>query len=115
MVRVSGDTARVEAPIDPSLDYLRGHFIDVPVVPGMLILDLVAKVAEVLSPTPISAHEVTFAQFSVSVLPGQTLVLTCTMSDAAKATRTMQARGSVQGRDVCQVELRFHERNHDQC
>jgi 3-hydroxymyristoyl/3-hydroxydecanoyl-(acyl carrier protein) dehydratase len=99
-------TAHATAMVPPDLPYLKGHFPRFAVVPGMAIVDLVHRVAVALDVVRPPIDELVLATYTAPLMPGETLTIDCSLDSDL---RELDARGSVNGRELCHIVLRFQE------
>ena len=77
-------TITVESTADPAADYFKGHFPDMPIQPGVLLVETVAQAGALLVMFTDGLPENTFmgfssidsAKFKKPVLPGDKMVIT---------------------------------------
>lgn len=74
---------QVESRVDPKADYLKGHFPEMPIQPGVLIIETVAQAGALLVDLSHKLPEGMFmafsgidgAKFKKPVLPGETMIV----------------------------------------
>lgn len=74
---------RVESYVDPEAEYLKGHFPEMPIQPGVLIVETVAQAGALLVDLSHTLPEGMFmafsgidnAKFKKPVYPGQTMII----------------------------------------
>jgi len=74
---------RIESYVDPEADYLKGHFPEMPIQPGVLIVETVAQAGALLVDLSHKLPEGMFMAFSAidsakfkrPVLPGRTMIV----------------------------------------
>lgn len=94
--------------------FFKGHFPEKPVMPGVLIIESLAQVGAVI----ILAHPehkgkivyftgIKNAKFRKSVVPGDKLVLECTLTKLRSSFGFGAAKAYVDGTLVCEAEIAF--------
>lgn len=63
-------TAEAEFRFDPDLSVFKGHFPDLPIVPGVFLIEASRLLAEHITETPLCIEEVRAARFTGEVHPG---------------------------------------------
>ncbi len=94
--------------------FFQGHFPGKPVMPGVIILESLAQVGAVilLSHPDYKGRIVYFtgiknAKFRRSVVPGDKLILECTLSKIRSTFGFGDAKAYVDGNLVCEAEIAF--------
>lgn len=98
------DRAKAALTVPEDFPYLRGHFPSLPVVPGMLVVDLIYNI--VLSTLRTQVSDLVHVRFHSPLLPGETLILECILSPTSHEAT---ARGTVDGRAYCTAVLKYDE------
>ncbi|MBO4711478.1 3-hydroxyacyl-ACP dehydratase FabZ [bacterium] len=95
-------------------DFLRGHFPDEPVMPGILIIESMAQLGAflILSIEKYHGKKVYFtsidnAKFRRKVVPGDTLELYVELISFRHSIGRGAARAEINGETVCTAELGF--------
>lgn len=94
--------------------YFKGHFPSHPVMPGVLIIESIAQVgAVILLRDPKYQGKIAYftgikeAKFRRSVNPGDTLVITCTLTKIRGAFGFGEGKAYVNDELVCETTLSF--------
>ena len=112
---VPGQSAVGTHYIDPGCDYFQDHFPGFPVVPGVLLTEMMAQNAgKALDSEPLAASrgkamlaQIQSARFSDWVRPGQTVVLHARIKSSRPQFATAACHAEVDGKTVCTAELLF--------
>ncbi len=91
-----------------------GHFPDHPIMPGVLIVEMMAQAGGVMLLT-LDEHRgklaylagVEKARFRKPVLPGDTLITEVTMLKSRGSVGWVKAEARVEGKVVCEAEMSF--------
>ncbi len=73
--RVAADEARLDLLIPPDLFWFRGHFADLPILPGVVQIDWALAFARECLGVDIPAARVFQVKFMATIVPGDRLVL----------------------------------------
>ncbi len=94
--------------------FFQGHFPGKPVMPGVLIIESLAQVgAVILLSHPSYQGKIAFftgiqnAKFRKSVLPGDKLILECTLTKIRTSFGFGKARAFVNEQLVCEADISF--------
>src|SRR3989339_1273044 len=100
--------------VKPEEPFFQGHFPGKPVMPGVLIIESLAQVgAVILLSHPDYKGKIAFftgiqnAKFRKSVLPGDKLMLECTLTKIRSSFGFGKARAYVGDQLVCETEISF--------
>jgi 3-hydroxyacyl-[acyl-carrier-protein] dehydratase len=100
--------------IDKDEYYFKGHFPELPVMPGVLIIESIAQVgAVILLRDPKYHGKIAYftgikeAKFRRSVVPGDKLVIHCTLTKIRGAFGFGEGKAFVNGELVCETTLSF--------
>lgn len=111
---VAGESAIGYLDISEDMFWVRGHFPDYPVMPGVLVVEALAQVGAValLSVTENQGKLAFFAgidkvRFKRQVVPGDVLRLECRITRSRGPIGWGEATASVDGELVCTGELMF--------
>lgn len=108
-----GRHIRAEKFIAPDEDYFRDHFPGFPVVPGVLLTEMMAQAAgkcldsEKAERGKAMLARINSASFRDWVRPGQTVSLSAQVRSSRPQFATVECRAEVEGRPVCSAELFF--------
>ncbi len=92
--------------------FLRGHFPGMPIVPGVVQCEMLAQTCCMLLAEQVKGKLPLFAgldrvRFKNKVLPGDTLVMECSLTRSRPPFYFAKGRGSVDGKPVVSAELSF--------
>ncbi len=93
--------------------FLRGHFPDNPVVPGVILCEIMAQSSCVLLADTVSGHFTPYltglnnVKFRNPVLPGDTLELTCEITRHKEYFYFAKGEGRVNGKLCVSAEFSF--------
>lgn len=108
VLKLSNTAARATVAPSAELPYLRGHLPNLPVVPGMALVDLVPRIGEAagLCHPPVRALEL--ARFFSPLKPGEHLSLEV---DFANTTGRLRARGTIDERELGEIVWSYDSAN----
>lgn len=108
--REPGQRVVAEKLVTAGEPHLQGHFPERPLVPGVLLLEMLAQTAGFLEADPLHGRAVFLAgiqdaRFKAPVVPGDRLRLEVSLEGAFGGL--MKVRGAVtcQGREICAASL----------
>lgn len=110
---VPGQSIRAVKHIRPDEDYFNDHFPGFPVVPGVLLTEMMAQAtgkcldAEDVDRGKAMLAKITAANFREWVRPGEDCILCAQIRKSRARFATADAWVEVQGRQVCSAELMF--------
>ncbi|NLJ31836.1 MAG: beta-hydroxyacyl-ACP dehydratase, partial [Clostridiales bacterium] len=92
--------------------FLQGHFPGMPIVPGVVQCEMLAQTCCMLLAEQVKGKLPLFAgldrvRFKNKVLPGDTLVMECSLTRSRPPFYFAKGRGSVDGKPVVSAELSF--------
>lgn len=92
--------------------FLRGHFPGMPIVPGVVQCEMLAQTCCMLLSEQVKGKLPLFAgldrvRFKNKVLPGDTLVMECSLVKSRPPFYFAKGRGSVNGKTAVSAELSF--------
>lgn len=92
--------------------FLQGHFPGMPIVPGVVQCEMLAQTCCMLLSEQVKGKLPLFAgldrvRFKNRVLPGDTLVMECSLTRSRPPFYFAKGRGSVNGKPVVSAELSF--------
>lgn len=92
--------------------FLQGHFPGMPIVPGVVQCEMLAQTCCMLLAEQVKGKLPLFAgldrvRFKNKVLPGDTLVMECSLTRSRPPFYFAKGRGSVDGKPVVCAELSF--------
>ena len=92
--------------------FLQGHFPGMPIVPGVVQCEMLAQTCCMLLSEQVKGKLPLFAgldrvRFKNKVLPGDTLVMECSLTRSRPPFYFAKGRGSVNGKPVVSAELSF--------
>jgi 3-hydroxyacyl-[acyl-carrier-protein] dehydratase len=108
-----GRRVRASKFISPDEDYFRDHFPGFPVVPGVLLTEMMAQAAGKCLDAEDSRRgkamlaRINTASFREWVKPGQTAVIVGEVRTSRPQFATADCHVEVEGRSVCSAELLF--------
>ena len=108
-----GKSIKAVKHIAPDEDYFRDHFPGFPVVPGVLLTEMMAQAAgkclaaEDLSRGRPMLAQIKAASFREWVGPGMTVILIAEVKVSRPQFATANCRAEVNGQAVCSAELMF--------
>jgi 3-hydroxyacyl-[acyl-carrier-protein] dehydratase len=110
---VPGKFVKAVKTFSPSEELFRDHFPGFPVVPGVLLTEMMAQAAGKCLNAEGTARglamlaQVKSAAFRDWVLPGQTSSIFCEIGSSRSQYATASGRIEVEGRKVCSADLMF--------
>ena len=93
--------------------FLKGHFPDNPVVPGVILCEMLAQSACILLRDQMTEGKLTMytgldkVKFKAPVRPGDTIELTCRITKSRGPVRFATGEARVNGELCCQAEMSF--------
>lgn len=92
--------------------FLKGHFPGMPIVPGVVQCEMLAQTCCMLIADQVKGKLPLFAgldraRFKNRVLPGDTILLECSLTRSRPPFYFAKGRGSVNGKTVVTAELSF--------
>ena len=98
--------------------FLRGHFPDYPVVPGVVICEIMAQSCTLILGEKLKGHTPFYAgldkvRFKQMVRPGDTLEVTAAPNAIRGALYVIGAEAKVDGKLACKGELSFYLMDND--
>jgi len=98
--------------------FLQGHFPGYPVVPGVILCEIMAQSCTMLLGEDLKGHTPFYAgldkvRFKQQVRPGDTLNVTAWTVAIRGALYVIRAQATVEGRLVCKGELSFYLMDND--
>ena len=92
--------------------FLQGHFPGMPIVPGVVQCEMLAQTCCMLLSEQVKGKLPLFAgldkvRFKNRVLPGDTLVMECSLTKSRPPFYFAKGRGSVNGKTAVSAELSF--------
>lgn len=99
--------------VSPDEDYFLDHFPGFPVVPGVILTEMMGQAAgkclaaESLERGRPMLAQIKSAKFREWVAPGKTVILTADIRTSRPQFATAECRAEVDGREVCSAELLF--------
>lgn len=106
-----GESVRAIRFVDPSDDYFRDHFPGFPVVPGVLLTEMMAQTAgkcldaERRPRGKAMLAKIRSASFRKWVTPGQTVTLSAVVKSNDERFATVDCKAEVDGAKVAQADL----------
>jgi len=111
---VPGDFARAVKCVTVNEPFFQGHFPEMAVMPGVLILEAMAQTgAIVILSVPENKGKIALfggvknARFRQPVVPGDVLELECRITRTHGAIGVGEAKATVNGKPACTAELTF--------
>ena len=93
-------------------EYLRDHFPNFPVMPGVLMLEALTqasawlvRVTDGFSHSMVVLKEAKNVKYGKFVKPGQTIRVSATITGRTESTITLKAEGSVEGQTTLRAQL----------
>jgi 3-hydroxyacyl-[acyl-carrier-protein] dehydratase len=108
-----GRSIRAEKTLPASEELFRDHFPGFPVVPGVLLTEMMAQTAgkclnaQRLPRGAAMLIEIRNARFRTWAKPDQLITLDATVESNLEAVATARCSASVEGRKICSAELLF--------
>lgn len=108
---VPGQSIEATKTLDPSEELFRDHFPGFPVVPGVLLTEMMAQAGGkcLFAGTPERGYPMMIrirdATFRSWVRPGDLIHLRATVKSVSPLYATVTCAGSVDGRSVCAAEI----------
>lgn len=92
--------------------FLQGHFPGMPIVPGVIQCEMIAQTCCMLLSDQVKGKLPLFAgldkvRFKNKVLPGDTIVMECSLTRSRPPFYFAKGRGSVNGKTTVSAELSF--------
>ncbi|MBS1784951.1 MAG: 3-hydroxyacyl-ACP dehydratase FabZ [Acidobacteria bacterium] len=108
--REPGIRVVAEKLVSASEPYLQGHFPDRPLVPGVLMLEMLAQAGGFLEAEPLMGRAIFLAgvqdaRFKAPAFPGDRLRLEVTFDAAFAGLMRVNGRVSCEGRELCAAKL----------
>lgn len=108
--REPGARVVAEKLVSASEPYLQGHFPDRPLVPGVLMLEMLAQAGGFLEAGPLAGRAVFLvgvqdARFKAPAFPGDRLRLEVDFDAAFAGLTRIAGRVSCEGRELCTAKL----------
>lgn len=113
VTELSEMTIQIESFVDPQADYLKGHFPNMPIKPGVLIVETVAQAGAILVAKSHGLPENMFmgfsgidsAKFKKPVFPGSTMIVDLEITRKRLPFYKFSARVSVKEQLVATVDF----------
>jgi len=108
-----GKSVAAEKTLSPQEELFEDHFPGFPVVPGVLLVEMMAQAAgkcldaEQRSRGRAMLAQIRSASFREWVRPGETAEIRATVQRSQDSIATVRCRVQVAGRDACSAELLF--------
>jgi 3-hydroxyacyl-[acyl-carrier-protein] dehydratase len=108
---IAARTIRTETSVPHASTVFEGHFPTFPIMPGVLLIECMAQTAGWLVIATTKFQRMAFlaavkdAKLRRFVSPGQHLVLSATLEHEGSGYAVAQARGTVDGRPVCDAQI----------
>lgn len=108
--REPGRRVVAEKLVSASEPYLQGHFPDRPLVPGVLMLEMLAQAGGFLEAEPLAGRAIFLAgvqdaRFKAPAFPGDRLRLEVDFDAAFAGLMRVNGRVSCEGRELCTAKL----------
>lgn len=108
--REPGIRVVAEKLVSASEPYLQGHFPDRPLVPGVLMLEMLAQAGGFLETEPLMGRAIFLAgvqdaRFKAPAFPGDRLRLEVTIDAAFGGLMRVNGQVSCEGRELCTAKL----------
>lgn len=108
--REPGKRVVAEKLVSASEPYLQGHFPDRPLVPGVLMLEMLAQAGGFLEAGPLAGRAIFLAgvqdaRFKAPAFPGDRLKLEVDFDAAFAGVTRVAGRVSCEGRELCTAKL----------
>ena len=108
--REPGRRVVAEKLVSASEPYLQGHFPDRPLVPGVLMLEMLAQAGGFLEAEPLNGRAIFLAgvqdaRFKAPAFPGDRLRLEVDFDAAFAGMMRVLGRVSCEGRELCTAKL----------
>lgn len=116
---IPGRSISATKAIAPDEDYFRDHFPGFPVVPGVLLTEMMAQTAGKCLDAEDAARgkamlaRITLANFRDWVAPGQTAEIFAEIKSSRPQFATAKCHIDVAGRQICSAEMLFSFVPHD--
>ncbi len=99
--------------IPPEAPYLQAHFVDLPLMPGVLMGEGLAQAGTVIvrynleapDEHDILAYQIESARFTAPALPGETLRYRVEMLSLSRRAARLEGEADVDGRQVCKARV----------
>ena len=110
LAREPGKRVVAEKLVSASEPYLQGHFPDRPLVPGVLMLEMLAQAGGFLEAAPLAGRSIFLAgvqdaRFKAPAFPGDRLKLEVDFDAAFAGMMRVAGRVSCEGRELCTAKL----------
>ena len=108
--REPGKRVVAEKLVSATEPYLQGHFPDRPLVPGVLMLEMLAQAGGFLEVEPLAGRAIFLAgvqdaRFKAPAFPGDRLRLEVDFDASFAGLMRVQGRVSCEGRELCTAKL----------
>lgn len=117
-----GESVVVKSKIREDAFWTPGHFPELPIMPGVLIIEAMAQACGVLAHSSISEEDlqplyfltgIDNVRFKKMVVPGEDLILKATVLKARTQIAKFQCEGMVDEQLVCSAELLITAKKED--